>query len=69
MNPQKAADTAYLQSLINGTGDLLAPDVFDKMEPMFATYEGDAEMTAMLEQAAEVYGDAVMELAKQALAA
>lgn len=69
MNPQKAADTAYLNSLINGTGDLLASDTFDKLEPMFTTYEADAEMMAMLEQAAQAYGDAAVEAAKQALAA
>jgi len=68
-DPQKAADTAYLQSLIDGTGDLLAEDTFEKLEPMFTTYEGDAEMMAMLERAAEAYGNAAVEAAKQALAA
>lgn len=68
-DPQKATDTAYLQSLIDGTGDLLAEDTFVKLEPMFTTYEGDAAMMDLLERAANAYGDAAVEAAKQALAA
>lgn len=68
MNPQKAADTAYLNSLINGEINLLSTEIFDKLEPMFTTYEADPEMMALLEKAAEVYGDAAIAAAKQALA-
>lgn len=67
-SPEKAADRAYLQSLIDGTGDLLAADTFDRMEPLFARYEGDAEMMAMLEKAATVYGDAAVAAAQAAMA-
>lgn len=66
-SPEKAADRAYLNSLIAGTGDLLAADTFDRLEPLFARYEGDAEMMAMLEKAATVYGDAAVAAAQAAL--
>jgi hypothetical protein len=67
-SPEKAADRAYLNSLIDGTGDLLAADTFDRLEPLFARYEGDAEMMALLEKAATVYGDAAVAAAQAALA-
>lgn len=62
------ADRAYLESLIDGSGDLLAEDTFTKLEPMFAKYEADAEMNALLERAATVYGDAAVAAAQSALA-
>lgn len=62
-----AADRAYLDSLIDGTGDLLAADTFDRLEPMFAKYEADAEMMALLERAAQAYGDAAQAAAQKAL--
>ncbi|MDO9481132.1 MAG: hypothetical protein Q8S96_02340 [Hydrogenophaga sp.] len=60
-------DTAYLKSLIDGTGDLLAEDVFEKLEPMFTTYMDNAEMMALLERAANTYGDAAVAAALRAL--
>ena len=60
---RQAADRAYLEGLIDGTGDLLAEDTFTKLEPMFARYEANADMTALLEQAATVYGDAAVDAA------
>jgi hypothetical protein len=63
------ADRAFLNGLIDGTGDLLSEDTFPRMEPMFAKYPEGSEMFALLEKAATVFGDAVQEVAKQALAA
>lgn len=68
VDPALAADRAYLESLIDGAGDLLAEDTFARLEPMFTTYEGDAEMMALLEKAATVYGDAAVAAAQAALA-
>jgi hypothetical protein len=68
VDPQLAADRAYIESLIDGTGDLLAEDTYDKLEPLFARYESDADMTALLEKAATIYGDAAVAAAQQALA-
>lgn len=68
IDPALAADRAYLESLIDGSGDLLAEDTFTKLEPMFAKYEADAEMNALLERAATVYGDAAVAAAQTALA-
>lgn len=67
-NPAKEADAAYLQSLINGTTDMFAADVFDRLEPMFAAYKADAAMMALLERAAKAYGDAAVKAAQAALA-
>jgi hypothetical protein len=66
--PDVREDRAYLESLIDGSGDLLAEDTFARMEPMFAKYEADPEMNALLERAAEVYGEAATAAAKAALA-
>jgi hypothetical protein len=64
-------DRAYLEALLNGTADLLGADVFERLEPMFAKYDGNPdtpEMEALLTRAAEAYGDAAQEAAKSALA-
>lgn len=61
------ADRAYLESLIDGTGDLLAEDTFARMEPMFEKYAEGTEMYALLEKAAEVFGAAAQAAAQAAL--
>ena len=43
----RAADRLYLESLIDGTGDLLAEDTFTRMEPMFVKYPEGSEMYAL----------------------
>lgn len=68
-NPDKDADTAYLKSLIDGTTDMFAADIFDKLEPLFVTYESDANMMALLTQASEAYVASSVTAAKAALAA
>lgn len=65
---RQASDRAYLESLIDGSGDLLAEDTFAKLEPMFAKYDADPEMKALLERAATVYGDTAIALARFVLA-
>ncbi|WP_213957132.1 hypothetical protein [Variovorax sp. dw_954] len=61
-------DRAYLESLIDGTGDLLSEDTFPRMEPLFAKYPEGSEMFALLERAATLFGDAVQEVAYWAVA-
>lgn len=64
----RRADRVYLDSLIDGSGDLLAKDTFARLEPMFAKYEVDPEMNALLERASVVYGDAAVAVANFVLA-
>lgn len=50
-----AADRAYLTSLIDGSGDLTAPDVYDRLEPLFDKYAADPEMSALVDKAADAF--------------
>lgn len=68
VNEQENADRAYLNSLIDGTGNLLAEDTFDKLEPMFERYAEGTEMRDLLDKAATAYGDAAVKAAQDALA-
>ena len=63
-----AADRAFLNGLIDGSVELLSEDTFPRMEPLFAKYAEASEMFALLGKAAAVFGDAVQEIAAQALA-
>ena len=65
---QRAADRAYLQGMLNGTVELLSEVVFPTVAPMFTRYTEGSEMFALLEKAAEVFGDAVQDVAARALA-
>lgn len=67
-DPAKATDTAYLQSLIEGTTDMFAPDIFERLEAMAGKYESDGDMMALLERAAQAYGDSAVKAAQAALA-
>jgi hypothetical protein len=67
VDPAKATDTAYIQTIIDGTADLLDPGLYDKLEPLFAKYEADPEMMALLTKAADAYGKAVEAAAMGAL--
>lgn len=69
VDPIRAIDTAYLQTFVDGTADLFAADVLDRLEPMFAKYESDAAMMDLLNRAAEAYSDAAVKAAQAALAA
>lgn len=57
-------DKAYLQSLINGTADMLDPGIYDKLEPLFTKYADDASMMDLLNKAAEAYTEAAVSAAK-----
>lgn len=61
------ADRAYLHSLIDGSGDLLAEDTFEKLEPMFRKYTEGTDMFALLERAASAYADAAVAAATWAM--
>jgi len=62
VEPEKQADTAYLQSIIDKTiADPLASDIADKLGEIFGRHAGDAEMETLIEQAAMVYQNAVMQ--------
>jgi hypothetical protein len=62
VEPEKQADTAYLQSIIDQTiADPLASDIADKLGEIFGRHAGDAEMETLIEQAAMVYQNAVMQ--------
>ena len=63
-----ATDRAYLESLIDGSGDLLAEDTFTRLEPLFTKYEEGSEMYVLLERAATAYADRAVEMANFVLA-
>lgn len=65
---QQAVDRAYLESLIDGSGDLLAEDTMEKLEPLFARYEADPVMNALLERAVKAYGNEAVAAATWVLA-
>lgn len=62
------ADAFYLRGLIEGCIDLGSPDIFERMKPMFARYQGNPHMTALLELAAVTYCDAAMDAVAEVLA-
>lgn len=64
----EAADRGYLQAVIDGEAKL-SEAIFERMEPMFATYEGNADMMALLDRAATAYADAAVRAAYWCLAA
>lgn len=63
-----AADVAYLNSLIDGSADLFATDIMDKLEPMFAKYEADPAMMELLTKATNAYSDNAVAAARTAMA-
>lgn len=60
-------DRDYLNQVIAGEVDFMAPEVADQLVAIAEKYGDDAEMTALAEQAAEAYSAAVVEAAKSAL--
>nr|WP_319566291.1 hypothetical protein [uncultured Rhodoferax sp.] len=68
VDPIKAVDTAYLQTFVDGTADMFAADILERLEPMFTKYEADAAMMELLNQAAQAYSDAAVKAAQEALA-
>jgi len=65
---EEAEDRAFLEGIIDGSGDVLSEDTFPRMEPMFMRYAEGSDMFALLEKAAEVFGSAVQDYAGWVLA-
>ena len=60
-DPQKDADRALFQSVIDGTvADILAPELADDLEAAYTRNQGDAELAALFEQAVAAYQAAMM---------
>ena len=57
INPQRAADMAFLNSVVSNSTDMWADDLADKIEALGPTYEGDAEVSALWGQAIQAYTD------------
>lgn len=68
VDPIKNIDTAYLSAMIDGTADMFAADILERLEPMFTRYESDVAMMDFLNQAAQAYSDAAVKAAQAALA-
>ena len=64
----EAEDRAFLNSLVDGSGNLLSEDTFPRMEPLFAKYAVGSPMYALLETAAIRFGDAAQAAAYWAIA-
>ncbi len=68
VDPAMQADKNFLQSLIDGTADYFAPDLFDRLEPLFTKYEADPVMMDIINKAATAFGNAATAEAQKALA-
>lgn len=56
-----AVDRAFLQGIIDGSGDVVSESTFPRMEPMFAKYAEGSDTYALLERAANAFADAVQD--------
>lgn len=61
-------DMELPQAMIDGTINLMDETLADKLEPLFAKYENDPTMMDLLNRAANAYADAVLPVARKALA-
>ena len=61
LRSEEDADRAYLNSIIDGSNEVLSEDTFPRMEPLFAKYSEGSEMFALLQRAATLFGDAVQD--------
>lgn len=60
-DPQKGADRALFQSVIDGTvADILAPDLADSLEAAYNRNQDDPELVGLFEQAVAAYQSAMM---------
>lgn len=57
----------YLQSVIDGTIDLSAPDVADKLTDLYSAHNGNAEFDDLFAKAADAYQAHMVALAQKAL--
>lgn len=58
---------AYLQSVIDGTIDLSAPDVADKLTDLYNAHNGNTEFDDLFAKAADAYQEHMVALAQKAL--
>lgn len=61
-------DKAFLQGMLDGTVHLLDPLLAHRLIPLVEKHATDADMTALIERAAQAYGDAAVAAARKALA-
>lgn len=55
VDPQKTADLAYFQSVIDGKEDMLDPEFADKLEGAYIRHAGDAEIESLFNDALAAY--------------
>jgi hypothetical protein len=55
VDPQKAADLAYFQSVIDDKEDMLDPEFADKLEGAYIRHAGDAEVESLFNDALAAY--------------
>jgi hypothetical protein len=66
VNPQRAADLAYFQSVTAEKVDMWDDQLADKLEAMIGNYAGDAEMTDAWTQAVNAYTNFMVNAMKAA---
>lgn len=55
IDPQKTADLAYFQSVIDGKEDMLDPEFADKLEGAYIRHAGDVEIESLFNDALAAY--------------
>jgi hypothetical protein len=65
---QRADDTAYLQSVIDGDVDYMSLDLAERLSAIHDRMNGDSEMADLFNAAAEAYSNRMIQAAKDALA-
>ena len=65
---KEAADRAFLNRLIDGTGELLSESTFPALEKMFAKYAEGSDMFMLLDAAVEAFSEAAQKIATWAMA-
>lgn len=66
--PASSGPSAYLQSVIDGTIDLAAPEVADELGKIHAEYKDDEAMLTLFKSAVKAYSDFAIARADAALA-
>ncbi|APQ14649.1 hypothetical protein BJP27_24050 (plasmid) [Pseudomonas oryzihabitans] len=67
-NPAEDAARTLLQAVIDGTEDLFAADLANRLEAVHREFQGNAEVMELFEQAANAYSAAVVARAKEVMA-
>ena len=66
-DPEKTAARGLLQSVIDGSADMLSADLADRLTAVGEKYESDPDLGELFNQAATAYGDFMVAQAKAAL--